>query len=238
MTPRQLANGQIREVIDLAVLQQRSEVPVPIDSVRLILCGNGKVGKTTFSRAVLRSTFSASLSSLSNPKNERTHGFSVQQVTIPDGVGKCTLIDFAGQPEYWVSHGLLMQSEASVFLVMCNLGDPAAKQRTQLYYWLRFIASTAQDGVKPVVAMVRTRVCNGWRDLNAHISRPHGRRSVVSDTTETNTSGDHALRFCLLYVCYTFATFTLIVITFTNACDHRLGPTVAKRHRMTKEQTC
>jgi len=192
MTPRQLANGEIRTVIDLAVLQQRSEVPVPIDSVRLILCGNGEVGKTTFSRAVLRSTFKASLSSLSNPKNERTHGFSVQQVTIPDGVGKCTLIDFAGQPEYWVSHGLLMQSEASVFLVMCNLGDPAAVQRNQLDYWLRFIASTARPGVKPIVAMVRVptlvrnRRCGSNPNASSH---PHSHRSVVSDTTATNTSG-------------------------------------------------
>ena len=121
----------------------------------MFLCGHGEVGKSTLARALVRSNVAASVKALPKATNERTHGFAAFPATIPSA-GECTIVDFAGQSEYWVPNGMLMATESGVFLVLCNLADPPNAQQPQLRYWLRFIASRASLEAKPRVALVGT----------------------------------------------------------------------------------
>jgi hypothetical protein len=155
-TPRQIAHTkEMRRAIDRARLYGETTAP---PRIRLFLCGHGEVGKSTLARALQRSDIAASLLSLPSVHNERTHGFAAFPATIP-GAGECTIVDFAGQSEYWVPNGMLMATESGVFLVVCNLADPPDMQFSQLRYWLRFIASRASRAslqAKPRVALVGT----------------------------------------------------------------------------------
>jgi hypothetical protein len=152
-TPRQIAfTKEMRRAIDRARLYGETTAP---PRIRLFLCGHGEVGKSTLARALQRSDIAASLLSLPSAHNERTHGFATFPATIP-GAGECTIVDFAGQSEYWVPNGMLMATESGVFLVLCNLADPPDMQFRQLRYWLRFIASRASLEAKPRVALVGT----------------------------------------------------------------------------------
>jgi hypothetical protein len=152
-TPRQLAKTkELRRAIDHARLYTEKTAP---PRIRLFLCGHGEVGKSTLARALVRSEVAASVKSLPNATNERTHGFAAFPATIP-GAGECTIWDFAGQSEYWVPNGMLMATDSGVFLVLCNLSDPPETQRKQLRYWLRFIAARASLEAKPRVALVGT----------------------------------------------------------------------------------
>jgi len=154
-TPRDLAKfAKMRNVFDEALLWSGPQLP--LDRVPLYLCGYGHVGKSTFARALQRSSWLSIVSSLPKRNEERTHGFDVLHVDVPDGVGDCTIFDFAGQYEYWVSHGLLMSCAVGIFFVLCDLGDTFEDQRKQLDYWLRFIASTTPEGTTLTVALVGT----------------------------------------------------------------------------------
>jgi hypothetical protein len=173
-TPRQLARSEdVRRILDLALLRQKQDVQVPVDRVKLFLCGNGEVGKSTLARALERSDWDAAWRDL-RTKNDRTHGFDAFPATIPNAgqSGQCTIWDFAGQTEFWVPHGIFMQTASGVFLVLCNLGDRADIQLAQLRYWMRFIASRAQPEARPRVVLVGTHRA-GAKMLRARLKNSH-----------------------------------------------------------------
>ena len=52
----------------------------------------------------------------------RTLGIDVNVVKIPKA-GKYTVWDFAGHPEYYVTHSMFMRPENAVFLMMFKIAD-------------------------------------------------------------------------------------------------------------------
>ena len=147
-TPRDVATREARLALDRARLARQVEVQVPPDRVMLMLCGNGMVGKTTLTRALEHGKVDPG-----RPVDGRTYGFDSFGAAIPEA-GLCTMVDFGGQPEFWVPHGVFLGNRSGVYLVVVNLGDPAAKQRSQLRHWLRFIVSRSEEGSRPQVAVV------------------------------------------------------------------------------------
>eukprot|EP00035_Acanthoeca_spectabilis_P018070 m.382397 g.382397 ORF g.382397 m.382397 type:complete len:860 (+) comp16719_c1_seq2:2-2581(+) len=119
----------------------------------LMFCGNGAVGKTTLALALQdeRGRVDPAVAK----EIGRTPGFNVIAATIPKA-GDCTIVDFAGQTEFWVPNGLFLKTRSGVFVVVCNLGDPPETLWKQLRYWLRFIVSRADEGDRPRVAIVGT----------------------------------------------------------------------------------
>jgi len=93
----------------------------PPKQIRLNLSGFGAVGKSTLMRSLSRSKTTTLLNrgSTAAPDRtnmeERTPGIDVRRVDVP-GVGWLSIWDFAGQPEYYMSHGLLM-GNASIHVV-------------------------------------------------------------------------------------------------------------------------
>lgn len=75
---------------------------------------------------------------LPNAVDDRTHGFNTFPTTIPNA-GACTIVDFAGQPEFWTPNALFMDTVSGVFVLLCKLTDPFEDQFEQLRYWVRSI---------------------------------------------------------------------------------------------------
>eukprot|EP00045_Choanoeca_perplexa_P006970 m.61013 g.61013 ORF g.61013 m.61013 type:complete len:89 (+) comp13868_c1_seq7:1-267(+) len=54
--------------------------------------------------------------------------------------------------QYYVTHGLLLSTQLSVFVVVVRLDDDSAMEA--LSYWLRFIKSRGSGGASPTVLVV------------------------------------------------------------------------------------
>lgn len=149
-TPRDVATPAAKFELDRARLAQEFERQSPPDRVTLMICGSGMVGKTSLTHALQDGRASSTIG--------RTYGFDTFEATIPhNGNGsKCTVVDFGGQPEFWVPNGLFLGNQSGVYLVAVNLDDSAATQRMQLRYWLRFIVSRSKGDTPPRVAVVGT----------------------------------------------------------------------------------
>ena len=160
-------------MLDKARLHAQYETQVPLDTVKLHIAGHGTVGKTTLAKALQW----ADDGPIAHPPDHRTHGFNAFVAELPMA-GKCTIWDFAGQVEYWVPLGLVVDVSCGVFIVACNLCDAVSVLHEQLRYWLRFITTKALcDGRKPLVAIVATH-CGAapaltaeWRSADALLSQ-------------------------------------------------------------------
>ena len=74
--------------------------------------GNGKVGKTTLTKALEHGKVDPS-----HPVDGRTYGFDSFGAVIPHA-GECTMVDFGGQPEYWIPHAIFLGNRSGVYLVV------------------------------------------------------------------------------------------------------------------------
>ena len=125
---------------------------VPLDRVKLLVCGAAGVGKTELITSlkchILRSLFRRrSNSNLQQMILKRTHGMIVQATTIP-GAGNFSVWDLSGMKEFYVSHENFLGDENSVFVLMSSLRDPCSKQLAQMRYWLAMIKAKRRPASK------------------------------------------------------------------------------------------
>ena len=74
------------------------------------------------------------------------------------------LLDYAGQPEYWVSHQYFLSASNSVYVIVVSLVPPneAAKSfNQQLLYWIAYLASQR----RPKAQLTRIVVIGTYRDV-------------------------------------------------------------------------
>ncbi|MEN9868351.1 MAG: hypothetical protein RL748_3941, partial [Pseudomonadota bacterium] len=87
----------------------------PIASAKLMLLGNGTVGKTQLCRRLRSLEFDSSIPS--------THGVQVQTITHPQG--EWHVWDFGGQDIYHSTHALFMRTRAVFVLVWSPVSEGA-----------------------------------------------------------------------------------------------------------------
>ena len=115
---------------------------VPINSVKILVLGNGGVGKTQLCRHLAVEPFDPSVPS--------THGIALRTIT-PSSEGDATyyLWDFGGQDIYHSAHTLFMRT-AAVFVVLWtpeqeamvasdNNNDDPLERLHPLTYWLEYV---------------------------------------------------------------------------------------------------
>ena len=113
---------------------------IPINSVKILVLGNGGVGKTQLCRHLAGEPY--------DPAVPSTHGISVQAIA-PQSEGDFTyyLWDFGGQDIYHSTHTLFMRT-AAVFVVLwtpeqealpASDDDDPLQRRHPLSYWLDYV---------------------------------------------------------------------------------------------------
>ncbi|XP_072020753.1 uncharacterized protein [Amphiura filiformis] len=149
---------------------------VPIDIVKLFICGDCCAGKTTLKKSLVRdrkrsgsSSLPLALSALVHVRggahqetedspSKATVGIDIEKHLIPFA-GNCCIWDCAGHIEYHVTHGMFLGVRNAIFLVPYDLTHSHEEQTNEINYWLSFI-KCAHDSpdTKPKVVLVGTHL--------------------------------------------------------------------------------
>ncbi|XP_070546117.1 death-associated protein kinase 1-like [Ptychodera flava] len=174
-TPLDVANGRrvksllkaAKKKAEFSVLMR--EPGVTRNSSKLSVCGYGGVGKTTLVNALQRGVLKAYCTRRSEEKapskDKATHiptpGIDVNIVNIPK-VGHYIIWDYAGQPEYYVTHNMFLRVDETVFINVFKIMDVMdgfdGTLTEKLLTWPRFIKSRRSDDLstenKPMVILL------------------------------------------------------------------------------------
>ncbi|CAH1241011.1 DAPK1 [Branchiostoma lanceolatum] len=129
-------------------------------TVKLFLCGDGQVGKTSL-RAILKKTgFIVGAFWNIRRKFRRqdvfnpTPGVHVSSKAVT-GIGRLSLHDFAGQAQFYVTHAMLLRTTNAIFPVVYKITDGEDEQKRQIHGWLSFIyCSNADPTNKPRIVLI------------------------------------------------------------------------------------
>jgi internalin A len=127
---------------------------IPINSVKILVLGNGEVGKTQLCRHLAAEAFDPSVPS--------THGIALRTIApASDGDATYYLWDFGGQDIYHSAHTLFMRT-AAVFVVLwtpeqealvaSDNDDDPLQRRHPLTYWLNYVRTLGRPD-SPVVVV-------------------------------------------------------------------------------------
>ena len=109
--------------------------------VKLYIIGNPLSGKTTLAKAI-RDEHAKDCVENVEEINSRTAGIILSEFESEE-MGHVAIYDFAGQPEYYVSHSAILQnslsSTAAIFLALVDLRESDQDIEHYLHYWLSYI---------------------------------------------------------------------------------------------------
>jgi internalin A len=136
-----------------------------VQDFKLMVLGNGRVGKTQICRKLRGEEYDASV--------ESTHGISVTSALIPNldspEPGRLQIWDFGGQDIYHGTHALFMRSRA-IFLIVWtpafeNTGEHAhggfTFRNQPLPYWLDYVRQFGGDDSPIIIVQAR---CDTWKE--------------------------------------------------------------------------
>jgi len=121
-------------------LQHEAGEKKPLNEAKLILVGQGSVGKTSLVKRLLKDEF--------DPHEEKTEGIEIEewQVTVNDQKIKLNVWDFGGQEIMHATHQFFLTKRSLYLLVLdARLGD----EENRIEYWLKIIKSFGGDS--PVI---------------------------------------------------------------------------------------
>jgi hypothetical protein len=138
-----------------------NEEMVQPSAAKIVLCGNGEVGKTTLRDSIERASLRRE--DVVGPSMLRTKGIEVRRLEV-DGVS-LMLWDMAGQSEFHVFHSNFLAERHIVngkattcFLVVRSTFTNFEDAKKELQYWLRFIASAQPEVAEGSVGRERVEV--------------------------------------------------------------------------------
>eukprot|EP00058_Branchiostoma_floridae_P018572 XP_002604061.1 hypothetical protein BRAFLDRAFT_71649 [Branchiostoma floridae] len=129
-------------------------------TVKLFLCGDGQVGKTSL-RKILKKTGVIVVAFWNIKRRVRrqdvfnpTPGVHVSSKPVR-GIGRLSLHDFAGQAQFYVTHAMLLRTTNAIFPVVYKITDGEEVQKRQVHGWLSFIhCSNADPTNKPRIVLI------------------------------------------------------------------------------------
>jgi internalin A len=153
LTKLYLSSNQITTQIPLEILnsnnakeilnylrQLRSSEVRPLHEAKLLLIGQGSVGKTSLIERLIRDQY--------NPNQAQTDGLNVEtwNVEVNTKDVRLNVWDFGGQEIYHATHQFFL-TKRSLYLLVCNCRT--SEEENRIEYWLKLIESFG--GQSPVI---------------------------------------------------------------------------------------
>jgi len=120
--------------------QLRSGKVKPLNEAKMLLVGQGSVGKTSLIKQLMEGTF--------NPNEAQTDGLAVREwgVHVNSKDVRLNVWDFGGQEIYHATHQFFL-TKHSLYILVCNCRT--SEEENRIEYWLKLIQSFG--GESPVI---------------------------------------------------------------------------------------
>jgi internalin A len=131
----------------------------PMPDVKLMMLGNGRIGKTQICRRLRNEAY--------DPRVESTHGILITSAMLPwpraDHADRLQIWDFGGQDIYHGTHALFMRSRAIFALVWIPEAEKTAEHRhggfvfrnQPLGYWMEYVRHFGSSDCPVLVIQAR-----------------------------------------------------------------------------------
>ncbi|MGK7930025.1 MAG: leucine-rich repeat domain-containing protein [Microcystaceae cyanobacterium] len=131
-----------------------SETKQPLHEIKMLLVGEGGVGKTSLVKRLLDQTY--------NPKENKTEGINIRPwpLSVNENTIKINVWDFGGQEIMHATHQFFL-TKRSIYILVLNAR--ADEEANRIEYWLKIIDSFSDNS--PVI-VVRNKIDQGVLDLD------------------------------------------------------------------------
>ena len=122
------------------LLPHKTDIKMPLNEVKLLLVGQGSVGKTSIVNRLLKNEF--------NPHENKTDGININKwrISVKDQNFRLNIWDFGGQEIMHATHQFFLTRRSLYLLVLdCRLEE----DENRIEYWLKIIQSFGGDS--PVI---------------------------------------------------------------------------------------
>ncbi len=174
--------GSIEDILNYC-RQLRSGKVRPLNEVKLLLVGQGSVGKTSLIERLLHNLY--------NPRQPQTDGLSVKtwNIHINSKDIRLNVWDFGGQEIYHATHQFFL-TKRSLYLLVCDCR--ISEDQNRIEYWLKLIESFGDQS--PVI-IVGNKKDEQPLDINRKALRDKypNIKAILETSCETN-DGIDALR--------------------------------------------
>ena len=135
----------------------KQQLPNP---VKLLIVGDPSSGKSTLTESLQNESFiNRIVKSKVGGVSEKTAGIIPHQFHSKK-LGHISIFDFAGQREFYNSHGALLQnatqSSAPIFLIVVDLCNSDNEIASNIDYWLSFIVNHCSS--KPLIIIIGSHI--------------------------------------------------------------------------------
>ena len=162
-TWQQVLRQEVKPANPVEILQYyfrgRVEATRPLNEAKILLVGQGGVGKTSLVKRLVENTF--------DPEERKTEGINITQWPIPvqsegaEGNIRLNIWDFGGQEIMHATHQFFLTKRSLYLLV---LDARKGENEGNIQYWLRIIQSYGADS--PVLVVINKNEPPNQLDLN------------------------------------------------------------------------
>ncbi|VXD25427.1 leucine-rich repeat domain-containing protein [Planktothrix paucivesiculata] len=191
---RQLRNGEVR----------------PLNEAKLLLVGQGSVGKTSLINCLIHDKF--------NPNESQTDGLNVTtwSVHVNSKDVRLNVWDFGGQEIYHATHQFFL-TKRSVYVLVCNCRT--SEEENRIEYWLKLIESFG--GQSPVI-IVGNKKDEQPLDINRKALREKypNIKAIIETSCQTNEGIDELCQAITLEVGQLKEVYDLLPLSWFEVKEH------------------
>ncbi|MBD2189681.1 leucine-rich repeat domain-containing protein [Pseudanabaena mucicola] len=178
--------GAVKDIFNY-LRQLRSGEVRPLNEAKLILVGQGSVGKTSLIKKLVHNRY--------NPNEQQTDGLNVEpwDIQVNSKDIRLNVWDFGGQEIYHATHQFFL-TKRSLYLLVCNCRT--SEEENRIEYWLKLIESF---GDKSPVIIVGNKKDEQPLDINRKALREkYPNIQAIIETSCQDNIGIDELRTAIL----------------------------------------
>ncbi len=186
ISPEIHRTGSAKEIFNY-LRQLRSGEVRPLNEAKLILVGQGSVGKTSLIKKLVHNRY--------DPNEPQTDGLNVEpwEIQVNSKDIRLNVWDFGGQEIYHATHQFFL-TKRSLYLLVCNCRT--SEEENRIEYWLKLIESF---GGKSPVIIVGNKKDEQPLDINRKALREkYPNIQAIIETSCSKNEGIDELRAAIL----------------------------------------